>query len=226
MRIHLGFLAILFATGNLANADYALRWSPSTINSTGAPIMVDLFLDETSPDTNLALFGAVGASYTVTLSGVGTLDVPIENPNFDDMNAPTSNGTVATVEQTSILGLPDVSGSLKIGTFAINPTTTGSGYLTISSFGSSADFAVYDSLFVSQVLDATILPAPTFDFSFSAVPEPGSIGTFASLACLKIWHRRRRRKPGEAEHWKRWRRRYAKRSSSTSSKFVGTKNWF
>ena len=182
MRRLFGLLLTSFVTCNVVQADYALRWSPTTGTSTGAPITVDLFLDETSPDTNLSNFGVVRASYKVSLNGVGTLDLPIENPNFDDSNPPTTTGTAATVEQASILGLPDISGSLKIGTSSVNSTMTGTGNLTLSLFGSGADFAVYNGMFVSQVLDGLVVPAQPFNFSFTAVPEPGSIGTAASLA--------------------------------------------
>ena len=228
MRTIFCFLLSMLILHNFAQADYALRWSPLAGTSTGAPITVDLFLDETGLDTNLVNFGAVGASYVVNLSGVGSLATPVANANFD-LASTSGSGASVTVEQTSIAGLVEPSGSLKIGSFTINPTGNGNGTLSLALFGSLADFAVYDNANVPQVLDGTLFPAPSFaapsyNFSFTAVPEPGSIGTCTMLAAMGLFRRRRRMKPGEADRWKRWRRRYQKRPTSASH-FSGTKNW-
>lgn len=186
-------LLIALTTCQFVHADYALRWSPTSSSSTGAPITVDLFLDENSPDTNLANYGAAGATYDVYLAGVGSLSTPVGNPNFD-LATPTGSGSFVSLSQTSFLGLTAM-GSLKVGSFTINPTTNGMGNLTISTNGTLADFSVYDSMFVPQVLDGSLYPtAPTFNFSFSAVPEPSSALTAVSLGGIATFHRRRRRK--------------------------------
>ncbi len=191
MRLIVATLFVLFSH-QFARADFVLHWSPPSQTSTGAPIRVDLFLDETGTSF-INDFGISGASYQITLSGVGGLDVPVENINYDDMVDPTSNGTIATVVQTSILGVIGTMNTSKIGSFTINPTTTGTGSLSIQRLnpGFPGDFTVYtNSSFDQLVLDSTIIPAANFNFEFTAVPEPSSAVTLASLAALAILHRR------------------------------------
>ncbi|MCA9189722.1 MAG: hypothetical protein R3E01_36550 [Pirellulaceae bacterium] len=169
-----------------AQADLVLRWSPTSQSSVGTPIVVDLFLDETGT-TFIQDFGVSGASYIVTHTGVGSLRIPIENFNFDDGVDPTSSMTMATVVQTSILGVTSPSGSLNIGTFTIDPTSFGTGSLSISLLnpGTPGDFTVYQNgSFDQLVLDNTdtIIRAPTFQYTFSAVPEPSSAWCLALVA--------------------------------------------
>jgi len=194
MRIILVVLLCTIGTSRAALADYALRWSPTSGTSSGPAINVDLFLDETAPDTNLVYFGAVGVSYVVNLTGVGSLSAPVGNPGFDSIT-PSGSGTSVSLQQTSISGLTDAGGSLKIGSFTINQTVPGLGQLAVALFGSGADFSVYDNDLVPQVLDGQVIPAAKFDFEFTAVPEPSSLLIATSLACLGVWYRRRRKKP-------------------------------
>ncbi|MEQ1824970.1 MAG: hypothetical protein ABL921_03460 [Pirellula sp.] len=109
---------------------------------------------------------------------------------------PTSNGTIATVVQTSILGVTGTMNSLNLGTFTINPTTFGTGSLSVSLLnpGFPGDFTVYtNNSFDQLVLDNTIVPAASFNFEFTAVPEPASIVPSILLAVLGILYRFRRR---------------------------------
>jgi hypothetical protein len=196
MILRVQFIAVLifttFCSSHIALADYALRWSPTSGSSTGAPITVDLFLDETSPDMNLANFGAAGATYDVKLTGVGSLSVPVGNPSFD-LVSPTGSGSYVTLAQTSILGLP-AAGSLLVGSFTINPTMIGNGSLSIMTNGTLADFGVYDSMFNTQVLDGMVYNnPPTFNFTFVPVPEPSS--AMLMLASLFGLARIRRLRP-------------------------------
>jgi hypothetical protein len=176
---------------NVVQADFALRWSPLTSTSGGSPISVDLFLDETLPDTNLATYGASGVSYKVNLTGVGSLQTPVGNPNFDLVTT-SGSGASVTVEQTSILGLTSTAGGLKIGSFTIDPTIAGNGTLKVALFGSGADFGIYDSTFVTQINDGVLIPAPDFNYSFTAVPEPDSLVACMSVGAIVALRRLRR----------------------------------
>jgi hypothetical protein len=169
-----------FCEPSTCSAGYIFNWVATSANpSSGAPITVELYLNETAPDTNLQLFGAAGASYQIDLAGVGTLATPVGNPGFDGIIVNQVDADTFTVSQVSILGLtPTIPPNLLIGSFQINYSTDGNGTLTVSPFGSGADIAVYDNALVPQVLDGVLFPgAPTFNFTFNtaAVPEPASL---------------------------------------------------
>ncbi len=221
MRILFGFLLIVISTSSVLQADYALRWSPTSGSSSGGTaINVDLFLDESNPDTNLVNYGAVGASYKVNLSGVGTLQTPVGNPNFDLVDTSGSTPTQGSLQQTSILGLTSAGGSLKIGSFVIDPTVNGNGSLTALLFGSAADFSIYNNAFIPQIQDGVLFPAPTFNYNFTAVPEPTSIGAISAIAGFRILRRRKRKVEAEdANRWSLWRRRQRRRSIANTPKY-------
>lgn len=221
MRILFAFILIVIGTCPAVQAGYALRWSPMSGSSTGGTaINIDLFLDETPLDTNLANFGAAGASYKVNLSGVGALQTPVGNPNFDLVDTSGSTPTQGSLQQTSILGLTSTGGSLKIGSFVIDPTSNGIGSLTAMLFGSGADFSIYDNAFMPQLQDGVLFPAPTFNYNFTAVPEPTSIGGIAAIAGFRILRRRKRKVEVEdANRWSLWRRRQRRRSIANTPKY-------
>ncbi len=230
MRTLLYLVLVAAFTGQLALGDYALRWAPLSGTSTGNAISVDLFLDETVT-TNIANFGVRGASYKVDLGvgSVGTIDVPVENLDFDDINPPSTTGSSATVEQTSFLGVTSASNSLKIGTFLINPTIVGTGSLVASFLnpGNLGDFVVIGGGGDINLDPIIVFPAAPFTFEFTAVPEPTSILTAVSLASCAVYRRRRRKvSPEEALRVSRWKKAVAHHRKHYAARKLKTSKWF
>ncbi len=89
-----------------------------------------------------------------------------------------------------------------------------------------ADFSVYDSGSMTQVLDSLVYNnPPVFNFEFTAVPEPTSALTAVSLGCLGAMYRRRRRRTSQQEsRFQRWRK-WMRSRKAYRAPFVGTKNW-
>jgi hypothetical protein len=192
------FLTTLLFVSAMENVGYAgvmLRWSPTSASSSGSPINVDLFLEDSDANSDLSLYGAAGVSYVVNLSGVGTISSAIANPGFEGPFDDGSGNLIpkvtylgpfsVSIEQTSIFGLTASSGSLLVGSFTINPSITGSGSLSVALFGSGADFGIYDSnygvtVFDDRLFNCPLNPPPTFEYRFdqaqtSIVPEPTAL---------------------------------------------------
>lgn len=220
-------LSVVLAVGQSSFAGYSLRWDATTpTTSTGAPINVNLYLEQTASDTTISQFGVSGATYIVNRTGSGIIGTVAPNNLFEGPGpggTPTAitDGNSAQVVQTSILGLPDPSGSVQIGSFSIHAMAPGLGQLVVDLLGGTDDISVYtDNMFSQLGLTNLNLSSPTFNYNFTAVPEPTSIGGIGMIACLRVWCRRKRKvTSAEANRWNLWRTSQRRRKIATSSKY-------
>ncbi len=123
--------------------------------------------------------------------------------------------------QTNILGASHPSGSVLIGSFTINAVAPGPGQLAVDLLNIGTDISVYvDNMFAVLPLDSLNLTAPTFNYNFTAVPEPSSIGGISAIICLRYW-RRRKRLVGESEasRWQKWRLSQRRRKKATTPQY-------
>ncbi len=201
-------LSALLALGIASNAfsNFSLSWSGPTTSTGGAPIVVSLILTETTT-SNISNFGLAGGSVQVTRTGDGVIDSfsasPLGAVEWDFSYATSGIDPVVGIEQTSLLGAGIGSNAVTLGSFTINPSliTDHSGTLSVSGFNNLADdIAVYtdllgglDNLGTGTIGDV-FATAPTFSYSFTAVPEPTTLG--AAMTLFGSWVLRRRKRNG------------------------------
>ena len=105
-----------------------------------------------------------------------------------------------TIDQTSSIGAGIGSTSVVLGTFTINATVNGTGSLSVAGFNNLADDI---SVFTDNVggflnlgtgtSDDVFASAPTFNYTFTAVPEPTSMALVGLVGVGGLVARYRRR---------------------------------
>jgi len=196
---------LLFGFAENAQASFILTWSGSNMSIGGAPIFATLTLTETVT-TNISDFGLAGGSVAVTrnLAGVGTLASVTASPlgiaQFDTTYATAGSDPVLTINQTSFVGAGIGSTSVVLGTFTINATVDGIGSLSVAGLNNAADdVSVYtDNIggflnLGTGTPDDVFASAPTFNYTFTAVPEPTSMALVGVVGVAGLVARYRRR---------------------------------
>lgn len=197
MRFLLLSMALLVAMTSNCKADliYEFRFSPTTTSVLPGTQTIDVFLDQTATDLDVANLHTLGlglANFTVNSSDAGMVFSGISGFVNDgiDIGATVDVSTAgsAIFSQSSLLnpgtiasGTLATSGSstfstIKIGTVSFSLAAGQSVTLTTASF-TNGDFDLADPFFPTPI--ASITGA---NLTITAVPEPSSLALIAITA--------------------------------------------
>jgi hypothetical protein len=201
MRVRLGASLVISALLSLvcssqASADLSLSFNQSTYSmlAPGQTSLVSVYLTQTpggvqigagntlrSAAVNL-LFNSPGGIASV----LATTDIT-GNPVFDSTSASVS-AISASLGETSVAGISDLSSPLLLGTFKLTGLAAGTTMIQVSSLSPGPSFGTSQGNFV----DPQNVPTATM----TVVPEPPGVilGTLALAACClcrscRIWSR-------------------------------------
>lgn len=193
-------MAVTALVPTAAYADIFIEFSDgSTVNDNfeiqvGTPTQIQIFLTETSPNTDLSVDGLVGfglsGDYAATEGSAAVVTSLSVNPDFDLVIQ--DDFTTDSIEvAAAVLFNPIVTGSsILLGSFEV--TASGLGTTEFTFIDQNPDpFSDFASG-TGTDLDPTIFAgARSFSVSLTAVPEPSSIAVLAIPAWIISYRRRR-----------------------------------